>query len=223
MKRDNSGTFKLIILILVLIVIAFFGGMLLEANTSNKGATVIDGEKSSQFKLPGFMSKRKVTVDNITATLKEIEEFSSYQVTYKVEKSEEETDYFLKKIKVPFTTNKIAIKCTGVVKVGYDISQIQVDVNNSKQEIYITLPDAKVNDNYIIWDSVNFNETNNLFNPIEFGQYKNLFQEIEAEGLKEAESNGVYQKAEDNFKKVINSALAAFGYSVIYTNDGPII
>lgn len=101
------------------------------------------------------------------------------------------------------------------MKVGYELSEISVKVDDNK--IYISIPKAKLNDNYVIWDSIEYKEKNNINNPIEFSQYQEMVQKIEEKGLKEAENNGIYKAAEDNLKKLITEFLSGFvGYTIVY-------
>ena len=81
----------------------------------------------------------------------------------------------------------------GCVKVGYDVSDIKIRVDDDK--IYISIPEARLNDNYLIWDTLECSEANSILNPIEFSQYQEIIDEIEEMGLEEVESQGIYQSA----------------------------
>lgn len=72
---------------------------------------------------------------------------------------------------------------------GYDISDISIKVDDYK--IYIALPQAQLNDNYVIWDTVECEEKNNIFNPISFDQYQEFIDEIEEKGLSQVEEKGI--------------------------------
>lgn len=83
--------------------------------------------------------------------------------------------------------------------------------------IYISIPEAQINDNYVIWDSVECKESNCIFNPIEFTQYQELIDEIEEKGLKDVTDKGIYQRAEDNLKVLIEAFLSEFDdYEIVY-------
>ena len=85
------------------------------------------------------------------------------------------------------------------------------------EKIYISIPSAHLNDNYVIWDSLECNETNNILNPIEFSQYQDLINEIEQMGLKQVTEQGIYSKAEDNLKSLIEVFLSEFDdYEIVY-------
>jgi hypothetical protein len=91
-----------------------------------------------------------------------------------------------------------------------------VKVDDDK--IYISIPEAKLHDNYVIWDSVVCNEKNNIFNPIEFSQYQELLGEIKEMGLNQVIELGIYDKAEENLKSLIEIFLAEFldDYELVY-------
>lgn len=167
----------------------------------------------SDLKLPGETERRIVTKDEVESRIFEIGELSTYCGEYTVAKTTEETRYLLDKIKIFGTTNEIAFECSGVIKVGYNMSDINVKVGSDT--IYVSIPKAAVNDNYIVWDSMKCEEKNNILNPIEFSQYEQLVKEIEEEGRSDAEAKGIYEKADTNFKNIIRVFLSEFeGYAV---------
>lgn len=160
--------------------------------------------------LPGEKEKRTVTMNEVKAKLVEIDQLATYLGEYTVSKSVDQARYFLDDIPVLGTKNTITITCEGVVKVGYEIKDIRVSVDNESQKINIALPEPEVLDNYVIWDKVQCVETNNILNPIDFEQYHQLIQEIEQDGQKEAEEQGLYDRAEQNLQKIIQNCLAGF-------------
>lgn len=172
-------------------------------------------EKERIIKLPGEVEKRVITEEEVESKLKEMAELTTYSVDYTVSLGKDESRYLMENIKIPGTTNSINITASGVVKVGYDISDIGVKVDNYK--IYVSIPEAKLNDNYVIWDTVKYSETNCILNPINFGQYEEIIGQIEEKGLKDVESRGIYDKAEENVKKIINGFFSEFvDYEVVY-------
>ena len=174
-------------------------------------------EKTSSFdlELPMEVEKRVVTVEEVEARLVEIGELSTFSGKYTYTLGNEETRYWLDTLPVFGTTNTIQITCEGIVKVGYNMSDIVVRVDGNT--IYISIPEAQLNDNYVIWDSIVCKETNNMLNPIEFAQYQEIIDEIERAGLEEVVAKGIYQHAEENLKALIEAFLAVFdGYTIVY-------
>ncbi len=205
MKKAGE-VLKSIIIIVVLLAVGFAVGFFFKDYLFRQDAEATG--TSSGISLPGEVEKRVVTIDEVKVILSETSEFSTYSCQYSVEKSADYSRYFLDNIVIPGTKNVVTINCDGIVKVGYDVKKIDVRIDNESRTIYISLPDAAVNDNHIIWDTVNVNEKNNILNPIDFSQYQELIGEIEAEGLEKAEASGVYEKAEENFKTIITNFLS---------------
>lgn len=215
MKKFKETIFGLIAVVLVA-AIGFGGGYWFCSTKAEKDALVVD-DNTPDLKLPGEEEKRIVTVDEIETKLVEIGELSTYSGEYSVTREADYSRYFIDEIKIPGTTNTVHIECEGIVKVGYNIDDVNIKVDNDSFKIYIGLPEAAVNDNYVIWDTVKCVEANNFLNPIDFAQYQELIDEIEADGLKQAEEKGIYKAAEDNVKKIIVNFLSGFdGYEIIF-------
>lgn len=167
-------------------------------------------EEEFDFELPAEVEKRVVTAEEIEVVLVDISQFSTYSGEYTATKSAEYTRYFIDDIPVPGTTNDIAIECQGIVKVGYDVENIAITVDNDSQKIYISLPAPRVLDNYVIWDTVKCQEENNILNPIDFAQYQALIAEIETTGLAQVEAKGIYEDAAENMMIIIRNFLSGF-------------
>lgn len=205
------------ILTVMIILAVTFGAGYYIGDRANKEEVVVVEEASNtlDLELPFEVEKRVVTVEEVESKLVEIGELSTYSGEYTYTLGKEESRYWLDKIPVLGSTNSIEITCNGIVKVGYDMNDIVVRVDDDK--IYISLPEAKLNDNYVIWDTVVCNESNNIFNPIEFSQYQEIIDEIEAKGLEDVTSKGIYQEAEKNLKVLIEAFLAEFSdYTIVY-------
>ena len=174
-------------------------------------------EEEFDLKLPAEVEKRIVTVEEVEVVLVDVSQFSTYSGEYTTTKSAEYTRYFLDNIAVPGTTNTINLECKGIVKVGYDVDEITIKVDNDSQKIYISLPAPKVLDNYVIWDSVKCREENNILNPIDFEQYQGLISEIEDEGLALVEADGIYEDAKANMETIIRNFLSGFeDYEIVF-------
>lgn len=167
-------------------------------------------EEKFDLELPAEVEKRIVTVEEVEVMLVDISQFSTYSGEYTTTKLAEYTRYFLDNIAVPGTTNTINLECKGIVKVGYDVEEITIEVDNDSKKIYISLPAPKVLDNYVIWDTVKCQEENNILNPIDFEQYQALISEIEDDGLALVEADGIYADAEENIITIIRNCLSGF-------------
>lgn len=174
-------------------------------------------EEKFDLELPAEVEKRIVTVEEVEVMLVDISQFSTYSGEYTTTKLAEYTRYFLDNIAVPGTTNTINLECKGIVKVGYDVEEITIEVDNDSKKIYISLPAPKVLDNYVIWDTVKCQEENNILNPIDFEQYQALISEIEDDGLALVEADGIYADAEENIITIIRNCLSGFeNFEIIF-------
>ena len=116
---------------------------------------------------------------------------------------------------IPGTTHTIQLKYNGIIKVGYEVADIQVSVDNDTKTIYVTLPEPKITDNYIDMDNLSYAEQNNIFNPISGDEITGELDNIKADALERAENAGIYELAEGNAKAQISGLFEAFdGYSV---------
>ena len=188
--------------------LGFVGGYWYHSQKIEDKADVVVDDTTPDVKLPGEREKSIVTVDEVRTKLVAIGELSTYSGQYTVKKGRDFFRNVLDDIRIPWTTNNVTFVCEGIVKVGYDVNEIGVDIDDKSYTIYISLPEATVNDNYVIWDSVICKEDNNPFNPIDFEEYKLLIKEIEEEGLSQSEEQEIYKAAEENIKNIIVNFLS---------------
>ena len=179
-------------------------------------SVVYNDSDKNDVKLPGEKEARIVTVDTIQSKLEEMSELTTYCSEYDQVLGKDDLRAVLDDVNLFFTKKSITISAKGIVKVGYDVSDFRVEVDNNK--IYITVPQEKLNDNYVIWDTVQCSEKNNIFNPIEFEQYQEIITEIEARGLEDAVNNGIYEKSDKQVKKLVKEFLSEFTdeYEIVY-------
>ena len=188
--------------------LGFVGGYWYHSQKIEDKADVVVDDTTPDVKLPGEKEKSIVTLDEVRTKLVAIGELSTYSGQYTVKKGRDFFRNVLDDIRIPWTTNNVTIECEEIVKVGYDVNEIGVDIDDKSYTIYISLPEATVNDNYVIWDSVICKEDNNPFNPIDFEEYKLLIEEIEEEGLSQSEEQEIYKAAEENIKNIIVNFLS---------------
>ena len=206
-----------IVSVIIVIALVFGAGFYTATQVMQPEEVVVEKvvEKPVEIKLPGEVEKRIITVEEVESKLHEMAELTTYADEYLVTLGKEQTRYLLENYKIPLTTNSITITAGGIVKVGYDVEDIVVKVENFK--IFIKIPEAKLNDNYVIWDKLICKEQNNILNPIEFSQYQDIVADIEKMGLEDAEKNGIYDKAEENLKKIMEGFLSEFvDYEIVY-------
>jgi len=219
MTKKGNEIIRNILMIVAVVVVIFWSGYYFGWKSNLPKVEVVEQEKASvtDMLFPWVNEKRTIQLSQVEARLEGISELSTMSGEYTVTKSVDESRYLFEKVKIWGTKNTIDLKCNGIVKIGYDMSEISID--KKEGTLYISLPEPKLHSNYIIWDDVICNEKNNLFNPIEFQQYQQLIREIKAEGLQKAEAMSIYKKADERVKELIEVFLAdiiASGYEIVY-------
>lgn len=118
---------------------------------------------------------------------------------------------------IPGTTNSVTISYCGVLKVGYDVSSIQTEINHDRKLIFITLPEPEIKDNYVKLDGMQCAAKNNFFNPIDITGFATYFEGFEEEAELGAADRGIYEAAEERMQQLVINFLAVFpDYEVIF-------
>lgn len=108
------------------------------------------------------------------------------------------------------TTNSVTIEYAGIINVGYNMKNIKYELSPTEKSIYVTLPEPEVLDNYIKFDDLSCTCDNNILNPIQTDAVMEYFEVIEAEELKKAEADGIYEKADEQLKSIITGYFGVF-------------
>lgn len=148
----------------------------------------------------------------IRDALEPIGEFATYEYTYHGEAKVEDFRK-LGNIKIPFTKHAITIPYDGAIKVGYQVSDIDIQVKG--KEISIHLPEPEILDNYLEIDYEKIESDNNILNPIEPNELGDWKEGEKEERLKNAEEMGIYASAETSAREQIRALLGYIdGYHV---------
>ena len=195
--------------IVILVIVSFVSIGVYKIKTKDKVE-----EKSEAAEV--FAETVDVTVYDVKRHMSPIGELATYEQTYEGHEKMEDYVEAFGKWNVPFTKHTIDIQYDGVLKVGYEMKDIDVSVDTDEKVINVVLPEVQVLDNYV--DTYSTVDDNNVFNPIESDEAQNYLDSVvEPKELKEAEEAGIYQKAEENAKELIKNELCyfeKFGYTV---------
>ncbi len=167
--------------------------------------------------LPGEAEKVVVTRDEIEAVLDGIREFATYSGIYTASKTED-IWRCLDDLDLPGTRNTVSIHCQGIVKAGFDVDRIGVEVDAVSETVYIRLPQVEVLDNYVIVDSVDTSgSVNNPLHPLTFEQYQQIIVSVEGEGLAQVTQMGILDLAEESFRHIVTQCLAGItDYRIVF-------
>ncbi|MCR5633008.1 MAG: DUF4230 domain-containing protein [Eubacterium sp.] len=170
-----------------------------------------------------FAEEVDVTVYDVKEQLKPIGELATYGFDYEGKEKIEDSIEAFDKWDVPLTKHTIDVEYEGKIKVGYEMKDIDLSVDNKNQVINVVLPEPQVLDNYI--DTYSTVDKNNVLNPIESDEAQDYLDNIvEPKELAAAEEQGIYEKAEENAQDLIKDQLSYFekhGYTVEFPESVP--
>ena len=174
-----------------------------------------------RFGLPGlwrrvFSSRQEITAATVERRLDAIGELATYSMTYSGQTEVQNTRKVFG-VDIPGTRNRVKIAYSGTIKVGYEVADIRVTVDPDAGAIRVSLPEAKVISNAIDEDSLQYEQRNNILNPIKGDMAAKYLDEVRAAELEQAEEMGLYEKAEENARRIIAENLAVFeGWEVAF-------
>lgn len=120
----------------------------------------------------------------------------------------------------PFSDSSLLVTYDGVIKAGIDLSDVQINVDEEKQTVTVTLPKSKITSNNIPQESITVVEVRNgLFNEITFEDYNTFIGEQKIVMEQKAIAQGLLVNADKNARNLIRSFLSVLpgmqGYTLI--------
>ncbi len=154
-------------------------------------------------------SAEVVSEEEIEAQLTAIGELSTASFEYTDTRTVTDTRQLFG-VDIPGTKNKVTITYEGVVKVSYDVEDILVSVDGEEGVICVTLPEPRVTDNYIRFDSIDIESENNILNPISIDNLSAYFGDFREEGIRKAEEMNIWEEAEERMMLLVENFLNVF-------------
>lgn len=126
--------------------------------------------------------------------------------------------------KVPFTETHSIFSYDGVIKVGYDFAEIEIETNDETKEIKVYMPEARILGNDIDPQSLKiYDEEKNIFSPMGMEDFGLKMEQIELESEEAAISRGVFENAQSNAEVLIKGFLSGVydmnEYTVIFVYE----
>jgi len=227
MPSNNTGIEHVAVVAMVFLIIGAFFGILFSmtfksdreddivqaATVSSKVTITVPKDKDTTISEDKTIVENKTTVEDkaaqvskeeVESKLSEIGDLTTYIMDYHVsEEFEMPSSYWFMG-----SSSNLDIECDGIVKVGYDIDDIKVEV--LEDAIVFSIPKAEVLDNYVILDSVNFEFNQSMLSLMEGDNYQNMVTEVESAGLKQVEDAGIYSEAEKRLENIIRNYMGGF-------------
>ena len=152
-------------------------------------------------------SKPKITNETLGIQVKELKELTTIQYKYKNIATREDWNTLFN-IKLPFTKSSFIVTYTGVLKIGIDLSETKVEVDESNKKIKVILPEPKILSNDLDLSSVKvYDEKNSIFNPVKIKDYSEFTKSGKENAEADAKESGVFEQSKEVAKKVITDLL----------------
>ena len=115
---------------------------------------------------------------------------------------------------VPLTRTKFVYSYDGVIKAGIDFTKTEVEKDELKRLITITLPKAYILSSEIDYDSFQlYDEKTSIFNPLSVKDVSDTNREMICSAEKDAIAKGVLDRADKNAEKLVKNFLRG-GYDL---------
>lgn len=151
--------------------------------------------------------KPKITNETVGVQIKELKELSTIQYKYKEVVSREDWNTLFN-FKLPFTKSSFIVSYTGILKIGIDLAETKINVDEGSKTIKITLPESKILSNDLDFKSLKvYDEKNSIFNPIKVEDYTEFTQGGKENAEKDARESGVFEQSKEVAKKIITEML----------------
>ena len=156
-----------IILVALMIAAAFYISNRIERNTS----TVKEDNTFTQ-------TEKTITGDIIKSGLADIGELATEEYYYTGVESFDSSKS-IKGFELPFTTTRFIYSYDGVIKAGIDFEEIEVEKDDLKKLIVVTLPPSRILSSEIDHDSFKlYDEKQSIFNPLKVGDVNDTIKDL---------------------------------------------
>ncbi len=180
-KIHINQTLKNIIAIVIIALVFFFVGKL----------------------WPSGEEPTKMTSDLLSQQIQNISELAVVEYNYtNMGKFENQATFY--GWKVPFTTKSFIISYDGKIKVGIDMSLVEVKIKGKNISVFV--PEAKILSHEIDEKSIEiFDETKNIFNQISITDYNQFAIDQKDKMETSVKEKGIIKEAQEKTEKVITS------------------
>lgn len=117
----------------------------------------------------------------------------------------------IKGFKIPFTKSMFIYSYDGTIMAGIDFTEIQIDKDDMKKTITVTLPDAEIISSEVYHDSFQlYDEKNNIFNPISVTDVADSLVDLENSEKEKAIGDGLLDKARTNAITLVENYIGSY-------------
>ena len=149
-------------------------------------------------------------------------ELVSYKYFYTDADVYEKSAYVFKKVKVPFSTDKTVFTYSGVISVGVNLVDTEIEVDNDKKTIQITLDEPYIMSNQIDNDTFQaYDVKNSIFTSVNISEFVALKDALEKNQEEKLMKNDEFWKqtkisTTNTISSLINASKEAEDYTISY-------
>lgn len=171
---------------------------------------VISALSAKNDELEAKKSIAVISSDTIKQQLNSLSDLVTQQYIYTNADKKESSEKWLWGVKRPLSGKTIIITYDGIIKAGIDLSKIDVDVNNDKRTITVTLPASRITDNNIPQESIETVEVKDgLFNKVTVEDYNDFISEQKPKMEQKAIDQGLLVEADKEAKSAVRVLLSS--------------
>ena len=216
-KRVFLRFLLLLIALLLALIVGFFGHMYYESHPAPLPA-VLQALQNGIEEIVPVGRGGIVSVSHVEEIIKPASELITTRYYYTDADIFEDYKQVLGR-RLPFTTNKTVFTYEGTVGLGFDFSEITVEIDSDQRMITLTLPAVHVVSNEINADSFRyFDVSNSVFNQTEMGDITDLVAVLKGKTAERVmKDTDLLDQAKNNAEQVLLGFLHASEFTENYT------
>lgn len=159
-----------------------------------------------------------VTSDQLMEELGSIQELVTQQYIYTNADKIEQNETWIFGWDLPFSDKSLVVTYDGEIKAGVDLSQVEINVDEGKRTVTVTLPPSKITVNHIPQESITILQVKNgLFNKVTFDDYNDFISDQKIIMENKAVGRGLLEAADREAQTAVKSFLSAMPGMDAYT------
>lgn len=167
----------------------------------------------------GIVTERvEITGETIRSGLRDIGELATEEYWFTQVQSYDSTKsatLFNITFDIPLTRSKFIYSYDGVIKAGVDFTKAEVEKDDARRLITVTLPKSHILSSEIDFDSFElYDEQTSIFNPVSVSDVNDTNRTMMRSAEKDALAKGLLERADANAETLIRNFLRG-GYDVL--------
>ena len=225
-RKEKKGRFIVVASLIALVLLGLIGKLAIrEINARKKEEMVYDQLVVDQNSPENTIIEertKKVSKRTLQGTVSSASEIVTYKYYYTNLGETEKDKKIFKSVSVPFTKEKTLFTYDGVISAGYNLKSVEIDVDDEKQVITVTLPEPRILSHEVDMDSFRiYDIKKSIFTSMEmeeYTEYINALKKSQEETLNNKEEfwEQVRTGAELSVKELLIATGATGDYTITF-------